>query len=157
MLGADKDAFLFEHLLQFAGLEHLADDVATADEFALDIKLRDRRPVREFLDALAHGRVGQYVDAFELDPHMAEDLHDGRGEAALRKDRRALHEEHDRRVGDLLADAVLYGNVHLGPRLKKGRSGGCGLWLHVWSIRPERSSAKRARAIRCPFGRARPG
>src|SRR5205823_4816108 len=51
---------------------------------------------------------------------MAEDLHDGRGEAALRKNRRAFHEQHDRGVGDLVADAVLYGNVHsLGPRLKK--------------------------------------
>src|SRR5436305_9172794 len=110
--GADGDAFFFEQLLQFAGLEHLANDVAAADKLALDVKLRDGRPGREFLDALAHRRVGQDVDAFELDPHMAEDLHYRGREAALREHRRPLHKEHDRRAGDLLADAVLYGNVH---------------------------------------------
>src|SRR5205807_1122590 len=110
--GADGNAFFFEKLLQFAGLEHLSDDVAAADELALDIKLRDRRPVREFLDALAHRGVGEHIDAFELDPEMAEDLHHRRREAALRENRAALHEEHDRSIGDLLADAVLYGAVH---------------------------------------------
>src|SRR5205823_928980 len=110
--GADGDALFFEKLLQFAGLEHLANDVAAADKFALNVELRDRRPAREFLDALAHRGVGQHVDAFELDPHMAEDLHHRGREAALREHRRPLHEEHDRRVGDLVADAVLYGNVH---------------------------------------------
>src|SRR6187551_3889110 len=84
-LRPDGNAFFFEELLQFAGLEHLADDVAAADELALDIELRDRRPVRIFLDPLTHRRVGQHVHAFELDPHMAEDLHHRRREAALRE------------------------------------------------------------------------
>ena len=30
-----------KQLLQFAGLEHLADDVAAADELALDVELRE--------------------------------------------------------------------------------------------------------------------
>ena len=38
--GANRDALLFEDLLQFTGLVHLADDVAAANELALDIKLR---------------------------------------------------------------------------------------------------------------------
>src|SRR5258707_13831179 len=71
--GADGDALLFEQLLQFASLKHLTNDVAAADKFALYVELRDRRPAREFLDALAHRGVGQHVDTFELDPHMAED------------------------------------------------------------------------------------
>src|SRR5216684_3497390 len=107
LLCPERHALFFEYLLQFAGFEHLADDVAAADELALDVKLRDRRPVRKLLDALAHRGVGQDVDAFELDPEMAEDLNDGRREAALREDRGAFHEKHDRRLADLLADAIL--------------------------------------------------
>src|SRR5205823_6765410 len=42
--GADGNAFFFEQLLQFAGIEHLADDVAAADELALDVELRHCRP-----------------------------------------------------------------------------------------------------------------
>ena len=42
----DRDALVGKQLLQFAGLEHLTDDVAAADEFALDVKLRNGRPVR---------------------------------------------------------------------------------------------------------------
>src|SRR5205823_7457921 len=85
--GADGDALLFEDLLQLAGLVHLAYDVAAADELTLDIELRDRRPVREFLDPLTDPRVGKDVDTFELDPDVAQDLYHRRGEAALRKDR----------------------------------------------------------------------
>ena len=39
------DALVVEQLLQLALLEHLADDVAAADELALDVELRDGRPV----------------------------------------------------------------------------------------------------------------
>src|ERR1700732_2198453 len=116
--GANGDALLLEELLQFAGLEHFADDVAAADKLALDVELRDRRPVREFLDPLAYARVGQHVDAFELDPDMAEDLHHSGGKPALRKDRRSLHEQHDGGLGDVLADTLLNRVVHFsGPRV----------------------------------------
>ena len=125
-------ALFFEDLLQFAGLEHLADDVAAADELALNVKLRDRRPVRKFLDALAHRRVGEDVDAFELDAEMAEDLDHGRRETALRENRRAFHEEYDRRLADLLADAILQGGFHrFDPRFEWRRSGGWSASL-VW-------------------------
>src|SRR5262249_55181523 len=48
----DSDALFLQQALQFPGLEHFADDVAAADELALDVKLRDRGPVRIGLDAL---------------------------------------------------------------------------------------------------------
>jgi len=38
---------------EFAGLEQLADDVAAADELALDVELGNGRPVRIGLDAVA--------------------------------------------------------------------------------------------------------
>src|SRR6266550_3670526 len=114
--GADGDALLLEDLPQFAGLVHLADNIAAANELALDVELRNRRPVREFLDALANSRIGKDVDAFELDPEMAQDLHNGRRKTALRKHRGALHVEHDRVVGDVLADTFVNRDVHLDPR-----------------------------------------
>jgi len=90
-----RDALAVEQLLQLAGLEHLADDVAAADELALDVELRDGRPVAVDLDAFAHGVVGQHVDALVGHAEVAEDLGDLAGEAALREVRRAFHEQHD--------------------------------------------------------------
>ena len=49
---ACRDALFLQQVLQFAGLEHLADDIAAADELALHVKLRDGRPVRIRLDAV---------------------------------------------------------------------------------------------------------
>src|SRR5439155_9031280 len=142
----------------FAGLEHLADDVAAADELALDVKLRDRRPVRKFLDPLAHRRVGEDVDAFELDAEMAEDLDHGRRKAALRENRRALHEEYDRCLADLLADAILQGGFHrFDPRFEWRRSGGWSASFVWFPLNPwVRWSAAQARAAHCPSGRAMP-
>src|SRR5476651_958387 len=40
-----RHALVLERLLQFAGLEHLAHDVAAAGELALHVELRDGRPV----------------------------------------------------------------------------------------------------------------
>src|SRR3712207_1015726 len=89
------DAAFCEVLLQLARLEHLADDVAAADEFALDVELRDGRPVGVFLDALAELVGVEHVDALVVDAEVVEDAdHLGR-EAAHRKLRRALHEQHD--------------------------------------------------------------
>ena len=56
-LGVVRDALGREQLLQFAGLEHLAHDIAAADELALDVELRNGRPVGIGLDAVAHGRT----------------------------------------------------------------------------------------------------
>src|SRR5690606_6515921 len=81
-------------VVKLTGLEHLAYDVASADELALDVELRDRRPAGIFLDALAQLVGGEDVDALVVDSEIVEDLHHLTGEAALRKARRALHEEH---------------------------------------------------------------
>src|SRR3954462_790493 len=66
--GGDGHALVGKQLLQFAGLEHLADDVAAADELALDVELRNRWPVRIGLDAVA--QLGRFkdVEALVADP-----------------------------------------------------------------------------------------
>ena len=66
----------FKQALQFAGLEHLADDVAAADELALDVELRDGRPVRIGLDAVAQIVRFQHVQPFVGHAEVVEDLHD---------------------------------------------------------------------------------
>src|SRR5229473_2503577 len=106
LCGPGGDAVGLEELLQLAGLGHLANDIAAADELTLDIELRDGRPAREFLDALADLGVGQDVDALELDTELAEDLDDRGREAALREDRRSLHIEDHRITGHILLDAL---------------------------------------------------
>src|SRR5436305_15325414 len=63
----ERDALLAENALKlFVGV-HLADDVAAAEEFAFDIKLRDRRPTGKLLYAQPQLRVLQHVESFELD------------------------------------------------------------------------------------------
>src|SRR6266705_2827161 len=68
-------ALVLEQALQLAGLEHLADDVAAADELALDVELRDGRPAREFLDALPQLVVLEHVEALIGHAEIVEDLH----------------------------------------------------------------------------------
>ncbi len=67
--GFENDAAFFQKAFQFALLEHLFDDVAATDEFTLDVKLRNGRPIREFLDPLTDFRVLQNVNRLELDPN----------------------------------------------------------------------------------------
>ena len=93
---------------EFARLEHFAHDVATADEFALHIELRDRRPIGEILDALANTFVFEHIDALIGHAQMVENLHDLTGETAHRKIRRAFHEEHDIIAGDFVFDLRLH-------------------------------------------------
>src|SRR5690606_14722995 len=69
-------ALVGEEALKLARLEHLAHDVAAADEFALDVELRDRRPAGIVLDALAQLVRGEDVDALVVDAEIVEDLHD---------------------------------------------------------------------------------
>ena len=47
------NALAVEKRLQLALVEHLADDVAAADELARHIELRDGRPIGELFDAVA--------------------------------------------------------------------------------------------------------
>src|ERR1700761_1357137 len=92
---AGGDALVGEQLLQLTGLEHLADDIAAADELALDVKLGNGRPVRIGLDAVAQLGGFENVQTLIADPDVIEDLHHLAGKTALRKLRRALHEQHD--------------------------------------------------------------
>ena len=91
---------------EFTALKHFADDVAAADEFAFNVKLRNGWPVAEGFDAFAKFWVGKDVDAFELHAHMGQDLHNGGRKAALWKDWCTLHEKHDIVVGNILLDTV---------------------------------------------------
>src|SRR6266576_6351169 len=69
-----RQALFLHQRLQFTGLEHLAHDVAAADELALDVELRDGRPVRIALDAVPQFLVLEHVEAFVGHTEMVEDL-----------------------------------------------------------------------------------
>ena len=83
-----------EHLVQLAVVEHLLDDVAAADEFPIDVELRNRRPVGEPLDAFADPLVLEHVERRVVRHQGVQDADGGGGEAALRLHPRALHEQH---------------------------------------------------------------
>ena len=67
---------------ELAGLVHLGDDVAAADQLAVDEQLRDRRPVRERGELLADARVGQDVHRRERRAERLERRDGARREAA---------------------------------------------------------------------------
>src|ERR1700759_1268957 len=90
--GVDRNTLVGKQLLQLAGLEHLANDVAAADELALDVELRNGRPVGIFLDAVPEFGGFKHVQALIADADVIENLHDLARKAALRKLGRALHE-----------------------------------------------------------------
>ncbi|ORM79309.1 hypothetical protein HA42_15645 [Pantoea deleyi] len=52
---------LFNQRLQFAALQHLNDDVATADQFAIHPQLREGRPVSVFRQLGTNIRVLQNI------------------------------------------------------------------------------------------------
>jgi hypothetical protein len=85
----------------------LVHDVAAPDELAADEDLRDRRPVAIMLDAFAHRRVGEHIGGLEGIAVGLQDLDGMGGEAAHRRLRRALHEEHDFVVFYLFVDFLV--------------------------------------------------
>src|SRR3974390_1074141 len=107
------DAFVLEQGLQLARLEHFADDVAAADEFALEVKLRDGWPVGIGLDPLTQLVVFEHVETLIDHAEIIEDLHDLTGEAAHRKLRRAFHEQHHLVSLDLVVDELIDGHSRL--------------------------------------------
>src|SRR5258708_35716212 len=87
----DGKSFFDEKLLQLTGLEHFAHDVASADEFALDVELRDRGPVGVDLDAIPQfGRVG-HIARLVSAPDGLKNLDQLTRKAALRKWRLPFH------------------------------------------------------------------
>src|SRR5574337_2037522 len=102
-----RDASAREQLLQFARLVHLHHDVRAADELALDVQLRDRRPVGVILDALADLLVLEDVDRLQVgDPAGLQHLDRAAREPAHRVLGGALHEKHDAFALDELVDAL---------------------------------------------------
>src|SRR4249920_343359 len=99
------------HSAQLTRLGELGHDVAAADELAIDEELRDGRPARVSRELLADPGVGQDVDRRELGSRLVQGLDRPGREAAARKVRRALHEEHHPvlrdRLLDLLANLVV--------------------------------------------------
>src|SRR5436853_1780037 len=109
--GSDRLGLL-EQFLQFAALKHFGHDVGAADELAVDIQLRNRRPIRVLLDALAYLLVLQNINGDQI-------LHAARFQYLDRATRKAtlgellsaLHEENDLVARDGLFDELLC--VHL--------------------------------------------
>jgi hypothetical protein len=66
--GGGLNAAARQQLSELAGFEHLADDIATADELTFDLELRHCRPVGERLDPLAERRVGDTSISLNLAP-----------------------------------------------------------------------------------------
>src|SRR5471030_1368101 len=94
---------------QFARFKHFIHDVGTADELAFDVELWNGRPVRVFLDALAHVLIVEHVDGGDVfDAASFQDLDGAAGKAALRELGGALHEQHDRRRVHGFFDPGLY-------------------------------------------------
>ena len=92
-----------QKLRELAGVEHLLDDVAAANQLALDVKLREGGPVVD-LDGHIAKRLqrGKHVDGPVLDAECLEHLHDAHREAAARLLGDALHEQQDLVVRDEL-------------------------------------------------------
>jgi hypothetical protein len=109
-----------ERLGELAGLVHLGDDVAPADQLALDEQLGDGRPLRQGGQLLADPRVRQDVDRRERRAGGLERRDSARGEAARGAVGGSLHEEDDLvvadRFGDRLANGILSGLAHLSLR-----------------------------------------
>src|ERR1700674_1440856 len=85
----------FHQLLKLAVLVKLAHDIAPADELAVDVDLRDRRPVAVALDRLPQLLVGKHAEGLERRAERLEDLYGRSREAALRKVAVAFHEKDD--------------------------------------------------------------
>jgi hypothetical protein len=107
---------------------HLADDVAAPDELAVDEQLRDRRPLRVGLHAVADLGIGEDVHGRVRRQVLVEDANDRRREPALRRGTRALHEQ-DHAVGlHQLFDALHYvghGGHVVPPRRRAPRASYC--------------------------------
>lgn len=109
-----------EHFQQLARLVHLEENVAAADEFPIDVDLRDGGPAGEILDSLADFGVFQDVYVFEFGACALENLDRPVGKSALGERFGALHEEHDAVLFDDFLDSgidVTHGAPSKGPNV----------------------------------------
>ena len=87
---------------------HLFDNVAPSHKVALDVKLRDGRPVGVLLDPLTHGLVSEDVDILVfLDTVELEDLHHVVAEATPRHLSGTFHEKDCVVGGDPLGELLV--------------------------------------------------
>src|SRR5271154_5105450 len=86
----------------------LANDIAAADELAVDVNLRNCRPVAVALDPFAQLRVAQHVGRRVRHAQLIEDRNRRGRKAALRKAAIALHENHDLVFFDRRVDLLDY-------------------------------------------------
>jgi hypothetical protein len=93
--GRSDNAFFTQEFLQFSRFEHFGGDVAAADEFAFDIKLRNGRPVGILLDALTDGKILENIHGLEGNLEMLENGGNLAGKPSHGKFRGSLHEEND--------------------------------------------------------------
>src|SRR5208283_1986727 len=94
----------------------------------------------ELLERLAQLRVLEDVHVVEARTELMQRGGGLGGEAALRKIRRALHEQHHRRGGQLLADAIV--DVHRGGLgFQVGRQGSKPVCVELWGAVPYSSIA----------------
>src|SRR3954447_10005253 len=93
-------------LLELAVLVQLDHDVATAHQLAVDEQLGDGRPPGVGREHLADARIGEDVHRGILGAEPVQALDDLHREAAARRVRRALHEQHHPVLVDRLQDLV---------------------------------------------------
>ena len=87
---------------------HFLHDVASTNEVPLDIKLRNGRPVRVFLDGITDLLISQHIDVLVVgDTVEFEYLHDVVAEAAPGHLLRALHEKYQIVVLDPLIELLI--------------------------------------------------
>ena len=92
--------------LELAALVQLRHNVAAPDKLSRDVELRNGRPRRIGLDAVANFGIGEHVEGFVLGKHAVEDADDAGGEAALGRAAVTLHEQHDAVLLDQGCDAL---------------------------------------------------
>jgi hypothetical protein len=85
--------------VQFTAGHHALDDVGTANQFAIDIQLRNGWPITKFLDALTDRFISQHVNRLVVVQQPAQRSDRGRRKAAARRITRALHEKNHAMLG----------------------------------------------------------
>ena len=73
-LSRQGHASVLQQRPQFTALVHFANDVASTNQFTLDVELRDRRPICVVLDALAQRVVFKHVHRRKRYAELRQDL-----------------------------------------------------------------------------------
>lgn len=103
---------------ELSAFVELPDDVASPNELAVHVELRDRWPVRVLLNLLSNAGVGEDVEGLKLRTVLLQPRDDFVREATRWEALVALHEEHDLVVLEEAIDGGLricgHGESHLG-------------------------------------------